>query len=238
MHIEAKNISKVIKKKNILSNIEISLNENKVYGLLGPNGAGKTSLFSILSGLNQPSQGEIYFDSKKVNELNFEARSKLGIIYLPQEPSVFRELTVKQNILAALEARNYKKIDNINLLEKISLEFNLKKILYQKCNTLSGGQRRRVEIARAIALKPKLILLDEPFAGIDPLVINEIKDLIRNLKDKGIGILISDHNVKATLDICDHIYVINSGEMIASGTPEQIIKNELVKEVYLGDVYS
>ena len=238
MHIEAKNISKVIKKKNILSNIEISLNENKVYGLLGPNGAGKTSLFSILSGLNQPSQGEIYFDSKKVNELNFEARSKLGIIYLPQEPSVFRELTVKQNILAALEARNYKKIDNINLLEKISLEFNLKKILSQKCNTLSGGQRRRVEIARAIALKPKLILLDEPFAGIDPLVINEIKDLIRNLKDKGIGILISDHNVKATLDICDHIYVINSGEMIASGTPEQIIKNELVKEVYLGDVYS
>ena len=238
MHIEAKNISKVIKKKNILSNIEISFNENKVYGLLGPNGAGKTSLFSILSGLNQPSQGEIYFDSKKVNELNFEARSKLGIIYLPQEPSVFRELTVKQNILAALEARNYKKIDNINLLEKISLEFNLKKILSQKCNTLSGGQRRRVEIARAIALKPKLILLDEPFAGIDPLVINEIKDLIRNLKDKGIGILISDHNVKATLDICDHIYVINSGEMIASGTPEQIIKNELVKEVYLGDVYS
>ena len=238
MHIEAKNISKVIKKKNILSNVEISLNENKVYGLLGPNGAGKTSLFSILSGLNQPSQGEIYFDSKKVNELNFEARSKLGIIYLPQEPSVFRELTVKQNILAALEARNYKKIDNVNLLEKISLEFNLKKILSQKCNTLSGGQRRRVEIARAIALKPKLILLDEPFAGIDPLVINEIKDLIRNLKSKGIGILLSDHNVKATLDICDHIYVINSGEMIASGTPEQIIKNELVKEVYLGDVYS
>ena len=238
MHIEAKNISKVIKKKNILTNVGISLKKNKVYGLLGPNGAGKTSLFSILSGLNQPSQGEIYFDSKKVNELNFEARSKLGIIYLPQEPSVFRELTVKQNILAALEARNYKKIDNINLLEKISLEFNLKKILSQKCNTLSGGQRRRVEIARAIALKPKLILLDEPFAGIDPLVINEIKDLIRNLKSKGIGILLSDHNVKATLDICDHIYVINSGEMIASGTPEQIIKNELVKEVYLGDVYS
>ncbi|OUW09599.1 MAG: LPS export ABC transporter ATP-binding protein [Gammaproteobacteria bacterium TMED159] len=238
MHIEAKNISKVIKKKNILTNVGISLKKDKVYGLLGPNGAGKTSLFSILSGLNQPSQGEIYFDSKKVNELNFEARSKLGIIYLPQEPSVFRELTVKQNILAALEARNYKKIDNVNLLEKISLEFNLKKILSQKCNTLSGGQRRRVEIARAIALKPKLILLDEPFAGIDPLVINEIKDLIRNLKSKGIGILLSDHNVKATLDICDHIYVINSGEMIASGTPEQIIKNELVKEVYLGDVYS
>ena len=238
MHIEAKNISKVIKNKNILTNVGISLKKNKVYGLLGPNGAGKTSLFSILSGLNQPSQGEIYFDSKKVNELNFEARSKLGIIYLPQEPSVFRELTVKQNILAALEARNYKKIDNVNLLEKISLEFNLKKILSQKCNTLSGGQRRRVEIARAIALKPKLILLDEPFAGIDPLVINEIKDLIRNLKSKGIGILLSDHNVKATLDICDHIYVINSGEMIASGTPEQIIKNELVKEVYLGDVYS
>ena len=238
MFIEAKNISKVIKNNTILNNVKVSLNENNIYGLLGPNGAGKTSLFSILSGLNQPSQGEIYFDSLKVNELNFEERSNLGIIYLPQEPSVFRELTVKQNILAALEAKKSNKADKEIILEKISLEFNLKNILLQKCDTLSGGQRRRVEIARAVALEPKFILLDEPFAGIDPLVISEIKDLIKNLKSKGIGILISDHNVKATLDICDQIYVINVGEIIASGSPEEIIKNDLVKKVYLGDVYS
>ncbi|MFL2733357.1 MAG: LPS export ABC transporter ATP-binding protein [Gammaproteobacteria bacterium] len=238
MFIEAKNISKVIKNNTILNNVKVSLNENNIYGLLGPNGAGKTSLFSILSGLNQPSQGEIYFDSLKVNELNFEERSNLGIIYLPQEPSVFRELTVKQNVLAALEAKKSNKADKEIILEKISLEFNLKNILLQKCDTLSGGQRRRVEIARAVALEPKFILLDEPFAGIDPLVISEIKDLIKNLKSKGIGILISDHNVKATLDICDQIYVINVGEIIASGSPEEIIKNDLVKKVYLGDVYS
>lgn len=238
MIIEAKNISKVIKKNTILNNVKVSLNENNIYGLLGPNGAGKTSLFSILSGLSQPSKGEIYFDSLKVNELNFEERSNLGIIYLPQEPSVFRELTVKQNIQAALEAKKSNKVDKKIILEKISLEFNLKNIFFQKCDTLSGGQRRRVEIARAVALEPKFILLDEPFAGIDPLVINEIKDLIRNLKSRGIGILISDHNVKATLDICDHIYVINVGEIIASGSPEQIIKNDLVKKVYLGNLYS
>jgi lipopolysaccharide export system ATP-binding protein len=238
MFIEAKNISKVIKNNTILNNIKVSLGENNIYGLLGPNGAGKTSLFSILSGLNQPSKGEIYFDSLKVNELNFEERSNLGIIYLPQEPSVFRELTVKQNILAALEAKKSNKEDKKIILEKISLEFNLENIFFQKCDTLSGGQRRRVEIARAVALEPKFILLDEPFAGIDPLVISEIKDLIRNLKSRGIGILISDHNVKATLDICDHIYVINVGEIIASGSPEQIIKNDLVKKVYLGNLYS
>ena len=238
MFIQAKNISKVIKNNTILNNVKVSLNENNIYGLLGPNGAGKTSLFSILSGLNQPSKGEIYFDSLKVNELNFEERSNLGIIYLPQEPSVFRELTVKQNILAALEAKKSNKVDKKIILEKISLEFNLENILLQKCDTLSGGQRRRVEIARAVALEPKFILLDEPFAGIDPLVISEIKDLIKNLKTKGIGILISDHNVKATLDICDHIYVINAGEIIASGSSEEIIKNDLVKKVYLGDVYS
>lgn len=238
MFIEAKNISKVIKNNTILNNIKVSLGENNIYGLLGPNGAGKTSLFSILSGLNQPSKGEIYFDSLKVNELNFEERSNLGIIYLPQEPSVFRELTVKQNILAALEAKKSNKEDKKIILEKISLEFNLENIFFQKCDTLSGGQRRRVEIARAVALEPKFILLDEPFAGIDPLVISEIKDLIRNLKSRGIGILISDHNVKATLDICDHIYVINVGEIIASGSPEEIIKNDLVKKVYLGNLYS
>ena len=232
MLIEGKKIEKVSKKIKILHGIDISINSQQICGLLGPNGAGKTSLFSILAGLSKPSDGEIFYDSKKVNNLSFEKRSDLGVIYLPQEPSVFRELTVEENIRAALEAKKIHKKE----IEKITNEFNLTSICSQKCNSLSGGQRRRVEIARAMALNPKLILLDEPFAGIDPLVISEIKELIKNLKRKKIGVLISDHNVKATLEICDFIYVINSGKVIAKGTANEIISNELVKKVYLGDV--
>ena len=158
-------------------------------------------MFSILAGLSKPSEGEVLYDSKIVNNLSFEKRSELGVIYLPQEPSVFRELTVEENIKAALEAKKYEKKEIDNKFTRISEEFDLMSIKTQKCNSLSGGQRRRVEIARAIALNPKLILLDEPFAGIDPLIINEIKTLIKNLKEKGIGVLISDHNVNATLAV-------------------------------------
>ena len=235
MRIEAKKIRKVSNKINILESIDICITSDKVFGLLGPNGAGKTSLFSILAGLSKPSMGDVLYDSKIVNNLSFEQRSELGVIYLPQEPSVFRELTVEENIKAALEAKKYDKREIENKLSQISEEFDLMSIKTQKCNSLSGGQRRRVEIARAIALSPKLILLDEPFAGIDPLVISEIKTLIEDLKEKGIGVLISDHNVNATLDICDFIYVINAGQVIAQGTPDEIVQNELVKKVYLGD---
>ena len=235
MRIEAKKLRKVSNKINILEGIDISITSDKIFGLLGPNGAGKTSLFSILAGLSKPSMGEVLYDSKIVNNLSFEQRSELGVIYLPQEPSVFRELTVEENIKAALEAKKYDKREIENKLSQISEEFDLMSIKTQKCNSLSGGQRRRVEIARAIALSPKLILLDEPFAGIDPLIISEIKTLIRDLKEKGIGVLISDHNVNATLDICDFIYVINAGQVIAQGIPDEIVQNELVKKVYLGD---
>ena len=235
MRIEAKKLRKVSNKINILEGIDISITSDKIFGLLGPNGAGKTSLFSILAGLSKPSMGEVLYDSKIVNNLSFEQRSELGVIYLPQEPSVFRELTVEENIKAALEAKKYDKREIENKLSQISEEFELISIKTQKCNSLSGGQRRRVEIARAIALSPKLILLDEPFAGIDPLIISEIKTLIRDLKEKGIGVLISDHNVNATLDICDFIYVINAGQVIAQGIPDEIVQNELVKKVYLGD---
>jgi lipopolysaccharide export system ATP-binding protein len=236
MFIEGKKLRKVSNKINILEGIDISVTSKNIYGLLGPNGAGKTSLFSILAGLSKPSEGEVLYDSKLVNNLSFEQRSDLGVIYLPQEPSVFRELTVEENITAALEAKKYERKEIEKKLTQISEEFNLMDIKAQKCNSLSGGQRRRVEIARAIALNPKLILLDEPFAGIDPLIISEIKLLIKNLKEKGIGVLISDHNVNATLDICDFIYVINSGQVIAQGIPDEIIQNELVKKVYLGDM--
>ncbi len=235
MLIEGKKISKVSNHRIILEDIDISISSKKIYGLLGPNGAGKTTLFSILAGLSKSTQGEIFFDTKNVNDLSFEKRSELGVIYLPQEPSVFRELTVKENIQAALEAKQYNQNEIENKINEISYEFNLDGINFQKCNSLSGGQRRRVEIARAMALSPKLILLDEPFAGIDPLVINEIKELIKNLKEKEIGVLISDHNVKATLEICDFIYVINSGRVMAKGTPSEIVENKLVQKVYLGN---
>jgi len=237
MRIEGKKLKKVSNKINILEGIDISISSDGIYGLLGPNGAGKTSLFSILAGLSKPSEGEVLYDSKIVNNLSFEQRSELGVIYLPQEPSVFRDLTVEENIKAALEVKKYNKEEIKDKLIIISEEFDLINIKSQKCNSLSGGQRRRVEIARAIALSPKLILLDEPFAGIDPLIISEIKLLIKGLKEKGIGVLISDHNVKATLDICDFIYVINSGQVISKGKPEEIIQDEIVKEVYLGDVF-
>ncbi|MBL6811285.1 MAG: LPS export ABC transporter ATP-binding protein [SAR86 cluster bacterium] len=236
MRIEGKKLKKVSNKINILESVDISITSEKIYGLLGPNGAGKTSLFSILAGLSKPSEGEVLYDSKIVNSLSFEQRSELGVIYLPQEPSVFRELTVEENIKAALESKKYDKKEIKNKLSQISEEFDLMSIKTQKCNSLSGGQRRRVEIARAIALSPKLILLDEPFAGIDPLIISEIKTLIEDLKEKDIGVLISDHNVNATLDICDFIYVINSGQVIAQGIPSEIVQNELVKKVYLGDM--
>ena len=235
MLVEGKKISKVSNHRIILEDIDISISSEKIYGLLGPNGAGKTTLFSILAGLSKSTQGEIFFDTKNVNDLSFEKRSELGVIYLPQEPSVFRELTVKENIQAALEAKQYNQNEIENKINEISYEFNLDGINFQKCNSLSGGQRRRVEIARAMALSPKLILLDEPFAGIDPLVINEIKELIKNLKEKEIGVLISDHNVKATLEICDFIYVINSGRVMAKGTPSEIVENKLVQKVYLGN---
>ena len=237
MRIEGKKLKKVSNKINILEGIDISISSDGIYGLLGPNGAGKTSLFSILAGLSKPSEGEVLYDSKIVNNLSFEQRSELGVIYLPQEPSVFRDLTVEENIKAALEVKKYNKEEIKDKLIIISEEFDLINIKSQKCNSLSGGQRRRVEIARAIALSPKLILLDEPFAGIDPLIISEIKLLIKGLKEKGIGVLISDHNVKATLDICDFIYVINSGQVISKGKPEEIIQDEIVKEVYLRDVF-
>lgn len=237
MILEGKSLKKTLDEKELLAEIDIFVDSKKIYGLLGPNGAGKTTLFSVLAGLIKPSDGEIFFDTKNVNNLNFEKRSEYGVIYLPQEPSVFRELTVEENLKAALEAKKYKKLEIKSKILEILEEFNLKEISKQKCISLSGGQRRRVEIARAIALSPKLILLDEPFAGIDPLVINEIKSLIKNLKDKKIGILISDHNVKATLDICDFIYVMNAGRVIAKGSPEEIVENEIVKQVYLGDIF-
>ena len=218
-----------------MHDIDADINVNEISGLLGPNGAGKTTLFYILAGLLQPSEGEIIFDKSIITRKTISERANLGIVYLPQEPSIFRNLSVLENIKSAFETQKINKVDIDLKTEEVLNDFDIESIAMQKGNQLSGGQRRRVEIARSISLNPKFIMLDEPFAGIDPIAIHEIKELIKKLSDKGLGILISDHNVKATMDICNEIFIINEGCIISKGTPEEVSKNKIVKKTYLGE---
>lgn len=235
MILKADKISKNYGKKSILHDIDADINVNEISGLLGPNGAGKTTLFYILAGLLQPSEGEIIFDKSIITRKTISERANLGIVYLPQEPSIFRNLSVLENIKSAFEIQKINKVDIDLKTEEVLNDFDIESIATQKGNQLSGGQRRRVEIARSISLNPKFIMLDEPFAGIDPIAIHEIKELIKKLSDKGLGILISDHNVKATMDICNEIFIINEGCIISKGTPEEVSKNKIVKKTYLGE---
>lgn len=235
MILKADKISKNYGKKSILHDIDADINVNEISGLLGPNGAGKTTLFYILAGLLQPSEGEIIFDKSIITRKTISERANLGIVYLPQEPSIFRNLSVLENIKSAFEIQKINKVDIDLKTEEILNDFDIESIAMQKGNQLSGGQRRRVEIARSISLNPKFIMLDEPFAGIDPIAIHEIKELIKKLSDKGLGLLISDHNVKATMDICNEIFIINEGCIISKGTPEEVSKNKIVKKTYLGE---
>ncbi|MDA9595011.1 LPS export ABC transporter ATP-binding protein [SAR86 cluster bacterium] len=235
MILKADKISKNYGKKIILHDIDADINVNEISGLLGPNGAGKTTLFYILAGLLQPSEGEIIFDKSIITRKTISERANLGIVYLPQEPSIFRNLSVLENIKSAFEIQKINKVDIDLKTEEVLNDFDIESIAMQKGNQLSGGQRRRVEIARSISLNPKFIMLDEPFAGIDPIAIHEIKELIKKLSDKGLGILISDHNVKATMDICNEIFIINEGCIISKGTPEEVSKNKIVKKTYLGE---
>ena len=235
MILKADKISKNYGKKSILHDIDADINVNEISGLLGPNGAGKTTLFYILAGLLQPSEGEIFFDKSIITRKTISERANLGIVYLPQEPSIFRNLSVLENIKSAFEIQKINKVDIDLKTEEVLNDFDIESIAMQKGNQLSGGQRRRVEIARSISLNPKFIMLDEPFAGIDPIAIHEIKELIKKLSDKGLGLLISDHNVKATMDICNEIFIINEGCIISKGTPEEVSKNKIVKKTYLGE---
>lgn len=235
MILKADKISKNYGKKSILHDIDADINVNEISGLLGPNGAGKTTLFYILAGLLQPSEGEIIFDKSIITRKTISERANLGIVYLPQEPSIFRNLSVLENIKSAFEIQKINKVDIDLKTEEVLNDFDIESIAMQKGNQLSGGQRRRVEIARSISLNPKFIMLDEPFAGIDPIAIHEIKELIKKLSDKGLGLLISDHNVKATMDICNEIFIINEGCIISKGTPEEVSKNKIVKKTYLGE---
>ena len=222
----------------MIHNISLEVNSGEIVGLLGPNGAGKTTTFYMIVGLIKSDEGNIVINNHDITREPIHKRFEFGISYLPQEPSIFRDMTAKDNILAILEVDKTLGIDEKNKIFDYLIEkFDLKKFLNTRGIQLSGGERRRVEIARALALKPKFLLLDEPFAGIDPISVIDIQKIIKGLAKENIGVLITDHNVRETLKICDKSYVINSGRVLASGKSKDLIKNDVVKEVYLGDSF-
>lgn len=236
MHtLSAKNLSKTIKKTRIVNNISMVVKSGEVVGLLGPNGAGKTTTFYMICGLLAPSGGNVSFDSKDITGLSLHQRAQLGIGYLPQESSIFKDLSVEENLRLAAEVciKNEKEQDK--RIEELLEEFNIEPIRNRKGVSLSGGERRRVEIARALVKKPKFILLDEPFAGVDPIAVLDIQNIIKQLIKFGIGVLITDHNVREMLSVCNRAYVINKGVLLASGESSAIYKNELVRKHYLGE---
>ena len=233
-----KNIHKSIKDKSIISDINLSLPLGSINGLLGPNGAGKTTTFYIIAGLLNGDKGEIHLDGNNVTKLPMHERSKLGIKYLPQEPSIFQNLTVYENLLGLAELSYSNKKEISKFVDQSIEEFRLSDILNHKGRQLSGGQRRKVEIARTLAAEPKIILLDEPFAGIDPIAVSEIQGIIRRLKEKNLGVIISDHNVRETLAITDRAYLIHKGELMLSGNSEEIATHPTAKKFYLGEDFS
>ncbi len=235
MKLSVENITKSYSTKIAVNDISFEMDSGNILGLLGPNGAGKTTLFYMIAGLLKKDFGSIKLDSKDVSDKGISERSKLGLSYLPQEASIFRKLTVKENILAALEQRKDLNQDSMNHeLNKLLEEFNLDEFSETLGIKLSGGERRRTEIARSLGSKPRFILLDEPFAGIDPIAVSDLKATIKQLKSKNIGVLISDHNVRDTMQICDQVLIISQGKLIAKGKPEEVSKDQLVKDVYLG----
>lgn len=232
--LEAKSLKKRFKNREVVSEVSLSLRKGEIVGLLGPNGAGKTTSFYMIAGFLKPDEGYLYYGEKEITNLDVSERAKLGIIYLPQEPSVFRNLTVYENFKIVIEKWK-KKVQGLEeKLEKYLEIFNLKEVLNLKAHLLSGGQKRKVEILRALLIEPDFMLLDEPFAGIDPIGISQLKEIFKTLKEQGLGLLISDHNVRETLKICDRAYVIAEGRIIGYGTPEEVIHKSEVREKYLG----
>ncbi|HYF97418.1 MAG TPA: LPS export ABC transporter ATP-binding protein [Coxiellaceae bacterium] len=231
-------IEKSYKGRQVVRDVSFHVNASEIVGLLGPNGAGKTTSFYITLGLVKAEFGKIYLNDVDITELPMHQRARLGIGYLPQEASIFRKLTVADNIMAILQLnKNLSNSDRRERLKSLMQELNVAHLSNIEGISLSGGERRRVEIARALAMDPLFILLDEPFAGIDPISIIDIKRIIKHLTAKGIGILITDHNVRETLDICERAYIVSQGSIIAEGTPQQILKHTIVREVYLGDEF-
>lgn len=236
--LRASNLAKSYKQKKVVIDVSLEIRSGEIVGLLGPNGAGKTTCFYMIVGLVPADHGRITIDSRDITPLPMHGRARQGIGYLPQEASVFRKLSVRDNIMAILETRQgLSKADRQKKLEELLEEFHITHIRDSVGMALSGGERRMVEIARALAMEPAFILLDEPFAGVDPISVSDIKHIIRHLRDKGIGVLITDHNVRETLDICENAYIVSGGHIIASGNADAILANQQVKEVYLGDEF-
>lgn len=235
MTLKTVHLTKSFKKRKVVDDVSLEITSGRIAGLLGPNGAGKTTIFYMIVGLIPPDAGKVYLENNDITELPMHMRARQGISYLPQEPSVFRKLTVEENIRGILEFLNLSKEEEDARLKTLVDYFNISHIKTTKAYALSGGERRRVEVARALVSSPAFILLDEPFVGIDPIAVKDIQDMIRDLRDNGIGILLTDHNVRETLNICDDVYIINEGRILKTGCPSEILKSEDVKKVYLGE---
>lgn len=236
--LKASHLAKSYKEKKVVLDVSMSIESGQIVGLLGPNGAGKTTCFYMIVGLVPADRGRITIDDEDITPLPMHGRARKGVGYLPQEASVFRKLSVEDNILAILETRkDLNRQQRHSALEALLQEFHITHLRKSMGMALSGGERRRVEIARALAMEPAFILLDEPFAGVDPISVTDIKHIVRHLSSKGIGVLITDHNVRETLDICEKAYIVSGGHIIASGSPEEVLANEQVKQVYLGEEF-
>lgn len=236
--LKASNLQKSYEKRPVVRAVSVEINTNEIVGLLGPNGAGKTTCFYMITGLISPDSGCVELDGQDITGLPMYKRARMGIGYLPQEASIFRGMTVEQNIMAILEIVEKDHTERVKKLDELLAEFSISHLKNVAAINLSGGERRRLEIARCLAPNPKFILLDEPLAGIDPIAVNDIKNLVYHLKDRGLGVLITDHNVRETLDIIDKAYIISDGKVIMSGNAKEVVENKLVKSVYLGEHFS
>jgi lipopolysaccharide export system ATP-binding protein len=236
--LEAKDLAKIYKGKRVVDKVNISVERSSIVGLLGPNGAGKTTTFYMMIGRVRPDEGTILLDGEDLTDDPMYLRARKGISYLPQEPSVFRKLTVEENMFAVIEGNNLSSTEAKEKMNSYLDELDIADLKKQKASSLSGGQRRRLEISRALVSEPRFMLLDEPFAGIDPLIINDIKQIVKRLRQRGIGIIISDHNVRETLDVCDSAYLIADGNIVESGSPEVILNSKIARSRYLGEDFN
>lgn len=236
--LKIRNLVKSYRSRKVVNKVTLEIKQGEIIGLLGPNGAGKTTTFYMVVGLTRPDDGQVFLNDEDITNFPMHKRAIKGVSYLPQEPSVFRKLTVEENLLAVLESQKLSTFDRKKKARSLLRELNILHIKDSMAYSLSGGERRRVEISRALATSPIFILLDEPFAGIDPIAVSDIQSIVSQLKKRGIGVLITDHNVRETLSITDRAYIINEGEIISSGSPHQIVQDEKVKQIYLGDQFS
>lgn len=238
MNLEARDLVKSFKGRTVVNKVSLKVETGEIVGLLGPNGAGKTTSFYMIVGLERPDSGFVYVSDVNISKLPMYRRAELGISYLTQEASIFRKLTVTENIMAILETLHLNKAERTKRLDELLEEFSIRHVANRKGTELSGGERRRVEIARCLALEPKFILLDEPFAGVDPLAVADIQEIIKYLKDRGMGILITDHNVRETLHIVDRAYILNEGKILLEGSADEIATSDIAKKFYLGSNFT